>query len=321
MPDDEPQATWQWSRDQPGSGLYMPRSPDPTEASKAAFDAAADIARRDINSLRQLHDKDLHALRDLLDARLSAMDTDRDRLWNRAEELRHEFDDTLTRFRAEVERRDNASRQLIEQRLEDLDNARNLNAKHIDQLITDTGRQHHEITADICRRISAEREYIMSQLEIVATRMGEKFSAVDEQFTASKTAVDAALTAQKEAVNEQNKANSAAIKVSEGNTKEQLTSLGQVADASFKAMSDKIEDARNRLTVIESLTRGIKETGAENRDTTHFGQTFEQTARIAAASQQRATLSTIVAGIATLVAVIAVIIPLILRQLGETPNG
>ena len=308
MPDDY------GDQDGGGSSPFMPRSPDPTAASKAAFDAAADLSHREIGQLRELHDKDLHALRDLLDARLGAMDTDRDRLWARAEELRREFDDTLTRFRAEVERRDNASRQLIEQRLQDLDKARALNAKHIDQLVTDTAGQHSEITHDICRRIAAEREYILSQLEIVATRMGEKFSSVDEQFTASKTAVDAALTAQKEAVNEQNKANSAAIKVSEGNTKEQLTSLGQVADASFKAMSDKIEDARNRLTIIESLTRGLKEATGEDRDTSRYGQSFEQAAALAHAANLRAQVSTVVAGFAILVAILgAIVVPLILK--------
>ena len=145
--------------------------------------------------------------------------------------------------------------------------------------------------------------------------MTEKFSAVDEQFSASKIAVDAALSAAKEAVAEQNKSNAAAIKVSEGNTKEQLTSLGQVSSANFSAIEDKVADARDRLTVIESLTRGIKEAGTENRDLTHYGQTFDQTARIATVAQQRATLSTVVAGIATLVAVIAIIIPLILRKL------
>jgi cellobiose phosphorylase len=114
-------------------------------------------------------------------------------------------------------------------------------------------------------QFNSEREFIMAQIEITATRMSEKFVAIDGQFAASKTAVDAALSAAKEAVAEQNKANSAAIKVSEGNTKEQLTSLGQVSSANFKAMEDKIADARDRLTSIESITRGIKEAGGEGR--------------------------------------------------------
>ena len=43
--------------------------------------------------------------------RYIANDTDRTRLWDRANELRQRFDDTLTRFRTEVERRDQNERQ------------------------------------------------------------------------------------------------------------------------------------------------------------------------------------------------------------------
>jgi hypothetical protein len=277
--------------------------PDPTVLTTEAVTRAIDIFRREIQALHELHDKDMTAMRDLLGVRLDAMDIDRTRLWERTHELTKESDENLTRFRAEVERRDQAGRQLIEQRLEDLDKARALNAKHID-LIPDR----------IDCRVAAEREYLMSQLNIIATRTSEKFGAVDKEFLASKEAVAAALQAAKEAVGEQNRSNSAAIKVSESNTKEQLTALGQVSSANFKAQEDKINDARERITAMESLTRGIREAAGEARDVTHFGQTFEQTARIAAASQQRANISTIIAGISILVAVIAVIIPLILKQ-------
>jgi hypothetical protein len=124
---------------------------------------------------------------------------------------------------------------------------------------------HRRLEAETFRKLAAEREFILAQLAIVSSVMTEKFAAVDGQFSASKTAVEAALTAQKEAVGEQNKANDRAIAKSETAVKEQLTSLSQVADASFKAMEDKITDARDRLTVIESLTRGIEQAGGKGR--------------------------------------------------------
>jgi len=124
---------------------------------------------------------------------------------------------------------------------------------------------HRKLEAEATRRLAAEREFIVGQIAIVNAVMTEKFAAVDGQFGASKIAVEAALTAQKEAVGEQNKANDRAIAKSETAVKEQLTSLRQVADASFKAMEDKITDARDRLTGIESLTRGIEQAGGQGR--------------------------------------------------------
>ena len=144
---------------------------------------------------------------------------------------------------------------------------------------------------------SPSAQYIMAQIEITSTRTLEKFTAVDAQFSASKTAVDAALSAAKEAVAEQNKANSAAIKVSEGNTKEQLTSLGQVSSANFRAMEDKISDARDRLTSIESITRGIEQAGGKGTSAARFE-----------ADQRRQVTSMVVSVLAVLVSIATVIV-------------
>lgn len=232
----------------------IPR-PDPTKLTDAAIERATAQYRRELGALRELHDKDLAALTATLDARLAGMDQDRARLWERIHELPGQQETANNHFRDDVARRDAAGRELIEQRLADLDKARVLAAGQIGEI---PGQQES--------RLTAEREFILSQLEIIATRMTEKFAAIDEQFSASKTAVDAALSAAKEAVAEQNKANSAAIKVSEGNTKEQLTSLGQVSSANFKAMEDKIGDARERLTALESRTAGIQQGTSAQRD-------------------------------------------------------
>jgi hypothetical protein len=220
-----------------GSPPWMPATPDPTSLTTEAVERATEITRREIDALHELHDRDLAAFRDLLEARLNGMDSDRSRLWERAHELTAEFDTEIVRFRAEVERRDNASRERIEQRLADLDRARTV------------------ADETIGNKFRSERELILAQLEILAVRSAEQFAAVDGRFAESKTAVDAALAAQKESAGEQKLT-----------VKEQLTSLGQVSGASLKALEDKITDARDRLTTMESLTRGIKEAGGESRE-------------------------------------------------------
>ena len=262
-----------------GSPRYMPAVPDPTLLSSQAIERATAQFQREITGLRELHNKDLAVFRELLETRLSGMDLDRSRLWDRAGEIVREFEAGVITFRAEVERRDAAGRQLIEQRLTDLDRAR--------LLATDQAKASE----------AAEREYVAAQIAIVQAVTTEKFAAVDGQFGAAATAVTAALSAAKEAVAEQNKANSAAIKVSEGNTKEQLTSLGQVSSANFKALEDKISDARDRITAIESITRGIEQAGGKGTSAARFEE-----------SQRRALIASVISALAVLVSIASVII-------------
>lgn len=246
------------------SGAWVP-IPDPTILTTEAVERATQVFRREIEALRELHDKDLDASRELLDARLAGMDNDRKRLWDRSEDLVTRFTSALDDFRAEVERRDGANRGLIEQRLADLDKARKLAAKHIEAIPGQIREQRDRVCKDMHSSLVSEREYVMAQIEILATQGRERFAAIDGQFIASKVAVDAALAAQKESAAAQNTANDRAIAKSEGAVKEQLTSLAQVADGSFAAIEDKITGLRDRLTTMESLTRGIEQAGDTKR--------------------------------------------------------
>ena len=294
------------SRDEQAPYTELIPRPDPTRLTTEAVERATEVFRREITALRELHDKDMSAFRATVEARLGGMDQDRGRIWERVREMPAQYDTASDHFRAEVERRDSANRQLVEQRLADLDKARDLAAAGLAKVITDTDVQHGRIGQDAIARLAAEREFIMSQIEIISTRMTEKFVAIDGQFAASKTAVDAALSAAKEAVAEQNKANSAAIKVSEGNTKEQLTSLGQVSSANFKAMEDKISDARDRLTSIEGLTRGIEQAGGKGTSAARFEE-----------AQRRALISSVISALAVLVSLTAVIVLIVRKLAGQ----
>lgn len=247
----------------PGGG-WVP-IPDPTALTTEAVGWATEQFQREIAALRELHAKDMSWAKETVEARMAGMDQDRARLWEAVSSWQAALSLQLESRRREFSGDLIAARDLIWQRLDDLDKAVKLAAEGLKQQPEHDREARVRLCTDFTRQLASEREYVLSQLEIIATRMGERFAAIDGQFAASKTAVDAALSAAKEAVAEQNKANSAAIKVSEGNTKEQLTSLGQVSGANFQAMGDKIDDARNRLTTMESLTRGIKEASGEDR--------------------------------------------------------
>jgi hypothetical protein len=110
----------------------------------------------------------------------------------------------------------------------------------------------------------------------------EKFSSIKTQFLErdtrteqtsrdSKVAVDAALQAAKEAVSENNKAFSAAVAKSEASTLKQIdqititsttmaAGLNDKLDSMARSVNEKIDDVKDRLTQIESRSKGGIET-------------------------------------------------------------
>lgn len=236
------------------AGDLIPR-PDPSRLTSEAFDKATDQYRRE-----------LAALREIIETRLRGMDEDRGHLWEAVRAGPQALETRLEGRRREFLEDLRAVRELVEQRLADLDKAIKLAADELAKIPAHTEAERSKLDAETTRRLSAEREFITAQVEIVRAVMAEKFTAVDGRFEESKVAVDAAFAAAKEAVAEQNKANSQAITKSEQATKEQLASLSRVTDTGIASLQDKITDARDRLTVMESLTRGIKEAGGDQRE-------------------------------------------------------
>lgn len=234
--------------------------PDPTKLTTEAVEKATGQYRRELANLREI-----------LETRLKGDDDQRAMLWAELRTIPGMLETRLEQRRRESLEALTGVREILEQRLADLDKAIKLAADDVAQIPGHTEAERAKLTADTDRRVKAEREFIMGQIEIVRAVMSEKFTAVDGRFEESKVAVDAAFAAAKEAVAEQNKANSQAITKSETATKEQLASLSRVTDAGIAGLQDKITDARDRITVIESLTRGIKEAGTEHRETRTLG--------------------------------------------------
>ena len=96
----------------------------------------------------------------------------------------------------------------------------------------------------------------------------EKFASIGTQFKErdtrgeqtqkdSKVAVDAALQAAKEAVGEQNKSSALAIAKSEASTTKQIDQIGIIMSTSQKALDEKIDDLRTRLTNMDGRSKGI----------------------------------------------------------------
>lgn len=114
-------------------------------------------------------------------------------------------------------------------------------------------------TEQLLRAIADQEKLLKTLLEGSGAVVNERFESVATQFGLierqrvelkkdTKDAVDAALAAAKEAVAK-----------NETSTKEQIAQLAQTFSAAIKAVEDKYDDAKDRLTRIESLKQGGKE--------------------------------------------------------------
>ena len=121
--------------------------------------------------------------------------------------------------------------------------------------------------------LDGRQHAITGEVQHLRTLHDEKFSSIQIQFTErdtrtdqtskdSKVAVDAALQAAKEAVGEQNKSSALAIAKSETSTNKQIEQIAQTIQAMTGNLSDKIDDVKNRMNVIDGRTKG----GQENKD-------------------------------------------------------
>jgi hypothetical protein len=126
-------------------------------------------------------------------------------------------------------------------------------------------------TQQLYREIEATREMAETLIDGLREILDEKFSSIDrqlqlveqqrvEQKQDTKAAVDAALTAQKEAVKEQTTASERAIAKSEASTTKQLEQLATTFNTANKALDDKYDDLRDRITSTEAVKQGGRET-------------------------------------------------------------
>lgn len=277
--------------------------PDPTKLTTEAVEKATEGYRRELASLREI-----------IETRLRGMDEDRAHLWDGLNTVPPTLETRLERRRREFLDDLNGAVKVLEQRLTGMDTAIKLAA---DELVArrvsypvEVETERQRIRADTAERLGAEREYIAGQIENVRTWAQEKFGAVDGRFDASKVAVDAALAAQKEAAAAQNTANSAAIAVSETNTKEQLTSLKSLTEVGQKAADSKIDDARTRITALESRTEGISQGSGQAREV-RGEQREEQATRHAQVGVTFQAIMAVLVGLSVLLGAVALMVSLV----------
>jgi hypothetical protein len=172
-------------------------------------------------------------------------------------------------------------REILEARLNAMDKAIQVAA---DELAKGPGRSETarlDLRSDFARQMTAEREFILSQIENVSAVAVEKFEAVNTRFLErdtrteqaaqeSRISLDAALAAAKEAVSEQNKANAQAIQKSEVATQKQIDAMVTLMRTSNDSLVDKIDDIKTRLDRGDTggYGQGVNNARVEYRDET-----------------------------------------------------
>ena len=103
--------------------------------------------------------------------------------------------------------------------------------------------------------VDAIKTYHGESLEVVTHRFEILERDIDRRSADNKVAVDNAFLAAKEAVTEQNKSNNLAISKSEVAFADQIRQLGVNIQTMNNAVTDKIDDVKDRINVLERTTK------------------------------------------------------------------
>lgn len=108
---------------------------------------------------------------------------------------------------------------------------------------------------------------LTEKFESIKTQFSERDTRTDQTARDSKVAIDAALKSQQEAFSEQNKSSALAIAKSEASTTKQMDQINTTIQTMAKGVDDKINDLKERITVIESRSQGQQIQRQEGKDT------------------------------------------------------
>jgi hypothetical protein len=131
------------------------------------------------------------------------------------------------------------------QRMEGADNAVKLLQAFADRTPT---------TMDVQHEVTSLRGVLLEKISGIKTQLADRDVQTEKASRDVKSAVDAAFAAAKEAVAEQNKSNALAIAKSEAGFTKQLDMLGEANKTNMRSVDDKINDMKERVTIIESRT-------------------------------------------------------------------
>ena len=153
-------------------------------------------------------------------------------------EFKIQFDGVETRFRA-------------------IDEATRLVHDDLVRVPTDVQKVTGAIRELVEQEIKTATAQLLTELREAVARTEERFIGVANQFGSNDKALTAALQAQEKQAIATNDSNTAASQKQEAAFTKQIDQLGQVMNATNNGLNDKLDDAKQRLQVLETQSRTI----------------------------------------------------------------
>jgi len=106
--------------------------------------------------------------------------------------------------------------------------------------------------------VDSLKQYHAESMDVVTRRFEILEKDIDRRSADNKTAVDNAFLAAKEAVNEQNRSNNLAISKSEAAFSDQIRQMSVNIQTMNNAVTDKIDDVKDRINVLERTSKATE---------------------------------------------------------------
>jgi hypothetical protein len=145
----------------------------------------------------------------------------------------------------------------ISVRLDGVEKANETFQDNLTRVPTEVDKAMHGLRDLHASELAGLRDLLLEKFRGIGTQISERDAQGERTARDNKVAIDAALSAQKEAVNEQNKSNALANTKMEASFTKQIDQLGDLVRSMTNGLSDKIDDMKARVTIIESHSKGL----------------------------------------------------------------
>jgi hypothetical protein len=160
-----------------------------------------------------------------------------------------------------------------------------------------------KVPTEVQREVGNLRNVVDEKVASIDKQFSERDTRSEREARDNKLAVDAAFAAQEKQAVAQNDANTTAINKSEQATTETINKLSELFKTTTDALSDKIDDIKQRVQAIESSKQGVVENAQ------HTFQTQEPANAARMLSNAKTTLVvTAIIGVVSVIALIAAVI-------------
>lgn len=166
----------------------------------------------------------------------------------------------------QLQREVSSLKELLETRIEALERATKVAHDDLVRVPTEVQKTvsalenlHNEKFLSVHTELASRTLLYLEKFESIQTQFKERDARTEQTTKDGKTAVDAALQAAKEAVGK-----------SESTTVKQIDQLGVLINEKSRSLDDKITDAKERLTRIESIGIGVAKAETKQDTSNNF---------------------------------------------------